>query len=87
MSLIENLISLQSYRFALLVTFVVFVLVYRVGLNRWLCLQYPKLKKLKFFYCSTCFGFWVCVALSFNIVTSASAFLIFNIYENNQKNR
>ena len=82
---VDNLIHEPQLRWVILFTFVTFVLVYRWGLNRKLYLNYPKLKKRKFIYCSSCFGFWLCMLLSgFDIVTSASAFLIFNLYEQNQ---
>lgn len=36
----------------------------------------------KILNCNSCFGFWLCLCISTNIVTGAAAFLLFNYYEN-----
>ena len=85
MNIIDTLIREPQLRWFILFTWMTFVMVYRWGVNRWLYLNYPKLKKRKIFYCSSCFGFWLCFIISgFDLVTSASAFLIFNFYEKNK---
>jgi len=79
-------IETPTYKVGLLFIFIVFVLVYRLGVNRWLYLNYPKLKKRKIIYCSTCFAFWLTLLISQNLVISATAFLIYNLYEKNNNN-
>lgn len=80
----NNWIEIPDYRFGLFCTFAVFVLVFRIGLNRRLKLHYPVLKKYKVIYCSTCFAFWLTLLASQNLVISATAFLIYSLYESNQ---
>lgn len=81
---VKEMFEAQSFETILLVTFLVFVITYRWGINRWICLQWPKLKKVKFLYCSSCFGWWVALAFSQNVITAALAFLIYNFYEKNR---
>lgn len=83
MKYLENTIELQSVEVITLHVFISFVVTFRWGINRWMYLQWPKLKKKKLIYCSTCFAFWLALAMSQNVTTAALAFLIFNFYGKN----
>lgn len=83
---LRNWTELPTYEFNLLMVFISFVLVYRVGLNRWIYLNWPKAKKIKAIYCSTCFAFWLTLVLSTNVLTAITAFLIFSFYEKDNNN-
>jgi hypothetical protein len=85
-SLIVDWANMPSLEFNLLMTFLVFVLVYRLGINRWMYLQYPKLRKFKPIYCDACFGFWLTLFISQHVLTAALAFLIYSFYEKNNNN-
>lgn len=86
LSTIEHWTTLQKYEYNLFYIFLVFVIVYRWGLNRKIYLMYPKVKKIKFIYCSTCFAFWLTLVLSTNVLTAITAFLIFSFYEKDNSN-
>jgi hypothetical protein len=83
---LRNWYELPTYEFNLIIVFIVFVLVYRIGLNKWLYLNHPRLKKFKPIYCSSCFGFWLSLILSTNVLTAATAFLLYSFYEKNNVN-
>jgi hypothetical protein len=83
---LEHWIDERSFAYNLLFIFIGFVLVYRIGLNRWIYLQWPKAKKYKVIYCSACFGFWITLLFSTNVLTAASAFLIYSFYEKDYRN-
>lgn len=78
--------DLRSFEFNLVMIFLVFVLVYRWGVNRWIQLNWPRTKKMKSIYCSTCFGFWLTLVFSTNVLTAIMAFLIYSFYEKNTDN-
>jgi hypothetical protein len=78
---LEHWTQLQKFEYNLFYIFLVFVLVYRWGVNRKIYLHHPGAKKIKFIYCSTCFAFWLTLLLSTNVLTAMMAFLIFSFYE------
>ena len=83
---LNNWIELPSYEFNLIMVFLVFVLVYRWGINRMIYLNWPKAKRYKIIYCDTCFAFWLTLLLSTNVLTAITAFLIYSFYEKNTSN-
>lgn len=80
---LNHWIEIKSFGFNVLMIFLVFVLTYRWGLNFRIRMNLFKGKKIKILYCDTCFGFWLCLLLSTNLVTAATAFLIYSFYEKN----
>lgn len=80
---LNHWIELRSFDFNLVFIFLVFVMVYRWGINRLIYLNWPKAKRIKSIYCSTCFAFWLTLLISTNVLTAAMAFLIYSFYEKN----
>ena len=80
---LNHWIELRSFEFNLVFIFLVFVMVYRWGINRQIYLNWPKSKRVKMIYCDTCFAFWLTLAISTNVLTAIMAFLIYSFYEKN----